>query len=160
MKILSLLLGSWILTTICVAQEASVKPAKPASLMQGLTENVTIHVRGVPSADGIINIQLSGVGPEFHYHGFQPQTNSEPMIVKLEATLSSADEGKLLVQYLVGASIPVQIGFVAGGGRATQYKDSALTGRVLVAYGEEVKLASINGKDCVLTVTKYGGSKK
>ena len=106
-----------------------------------------------------MDIELSGVGPDFRYNGFQPQTNSEPMVVKLEVTVWGTDDGKLLVQYLVGASIPVKVN-VASGNYNITYKDSGLTGRVLVAYGEEVKLASINGKDCVLSITKYGKSKK
>jgi len=160
MKILSLLVGSWFLTTSCLAQETSVKPAKPAALPQAPAENVTIHVRGVPPEEGMMDIQLSGVGPEFRYNGFQSQTNYPPTIVKLEATLSATDEGKLLVQYIIGASIPIKVGAVPGGGYNFEYKETAMSGRVLVAYGEEVKLASINGKDCILSVTKYGKSKK
>jgi len=144
----------------CLAQESPAKSPKVPTEMKPLTENVTIHVRGVPSEEGVMDIQLSGVGPEFRYNGFQAQTNSEPVIVRLEATLSPSDEDKVMVQYIVGASIPIKVGVAAGGSYNVTYKDAALTGRVLVTYGEEVKLASINGKDCILSVTKYGKSKK
>lgn len=160
MKTLALLFGSWMLAATCLAQEVPAKPAKPATVTQALTENVTIHVRGVPSEEGVMDIQLSGVGPEFRYNGFQPQTNSPPLIVRFEATLSANDEGRVMVQYVVGASTPVKVGFVAGGNYNIEYKETGMTGRVVVTYGEEVKIASINGKDCILSVTKYSKSKK
>jgi len=41
-----------------------------------------------------------------------------------------------------------------------QYKDFAIQGRVAVAYGEDIKIATIHGKDLVVAVSKYAKPKK
>jgi hypothetical protein len=94
-----------------------------------------------------LEIQLSGVGPRFACNLADPPT-------RFQATLETTGDGKLVLSYIVGASIPIK---VTGG---SSFRDFALEGRVAVAYGEEIKIATLNGKGFVLTVTKYAKSQQ
>lgn len=142
MRILSLLVGFWILAATCLGEGTPPNPVAP------LTENVTIHVRGSFAEDTPCDIQLSGVGPEFRCN------IAEPVITKFECSLQTTGDGKLFLSYVFGASVPQK----SGGN--VQYRDVAFQGRVAAAYGEDIKIATVNGKDFVLTVTKYAKAKK
>ncbi len=141
MKVLCLMLSCCTILATCWGEGASSSNVGP------LTENVTIHVRGSFSEDSSCDIQLSGIGPRFTSNTADPSTS-------FDCTLETTNDGKLLLSYSFGASVPIK----SGGN--TQYKNVGFQGRVAVAYCEDVKIASVNGKDLVLTVTRYGKPKK
>ena len=130
-----------MLVATCWGEGAPTNNAAP------LTENVTIHIRGSFTEDSPLDIQLSGAGPQFACSIGDPPT-------KFQATLETTGDGKLVLSYTVGASIQSK---VTGG---SAFRDFVLQGRVAVTYGEDIKIATIHGKDFVLTVSKYTKSKK
>ena len=141
MKTLSLFLGCWMLVATCWGDGAPTNNAAP------LTENLTIHIRGSFTDDSALDIQLSGAGPQFSCNLGDPPT-------KFQAALETTGDGKLVLSYVVAASSPSKS---AGG---TQFRDFALSGRVAVTYGEDIKIATIHGKDFFLTVSKYAKAKR
>jgi len=102
-----------------------------------LAENVTIHVHGSVAEDCAVDFQLSGVGPMFTCNVADPST-------RFQGNLSTTDDGKLTLEYSMGVSVPVKTV-----PNTVQYKDFGIQGRVAVSYGEEIKIATVNGKDLV-----------
>lgn len=113
-----------------------------------LTENVTIRVHGSIAEDCTVDFQLSGVGPVFTCNIADPST-------RFKGDLSTTSDGKLILEYALGVSVPVKVE-----PNGVQYKDFAIQGRVAVAYGEEIKIATVKGKDLIVAVTKYVKPKK
>lgn len=142
MRTMSLLVGFWILGATCFAERTPPSPSAP------LTENVTIHVRGSFAEDAPCDIQLSGVGPQFRCN------IAEPVPTRFECSLQTTGDGKLFLSYVFGASVPQK----SGGN--VQYRDVTFEGRVAAAYGEDIRIATVDGKEYVLTVTKYAKAGK
>jgi hypothetical protein len=142
---------------ICEAQETArqVSPPQTGSSESSLSENVTIRVRGTLTVRADFDVQLTGVGPNFNYTGHQLLSDLPPLISRFGFTIAPASSGKIVVMYVIGASVPFKVG------STNEYKDTAISGTVLVAYGEEIKLGTVNGKDVVfLNITKSSPPKK
>ncbi len=71
-----------------------------------------------------------------------------------QATLSKGNDDKIGLEYSLGYAVPVKRG------NAVEMRSFSLQGRAVVAYGEAITIATINGKDFILTVTKYAKTKK
>src|ERR1035437_10732498 len=95
MKTLSLFLGCWMLVATCWGEGVPTNNAAP------LTENVTIHIRGSFTGDSPLDIQLSGVGPQFACNLADPP-------IKFQGTLETTSDGNLVLSYVVGASLPIK----------------------------------------------------
>lgn len=129
-----------LLVTTCWGKEAPVSDSAP------VTENVTIHVQGKITKEYPLDIQLSGIGPPFLYKAADSST-------VFDGILSRDKDGSLILDYAIGAKIPVK------GGDGTKFNEFALRGKAIIEYGKEFKIGSINGNDFILTVTKYADSK-
>ena len=122
-----------MLAAICLGKEAPVSDSAPVK------ENVTIHVQGKITDENPLDIQLSGIGPQFFYKSLDSQT-------VFEGTLSRDNDGKLVLDYAIGAQVLVKVGV----------REFALQGKAIIEYGKKFKIGTINGNDFIITVTKYG----
>lgn len=126
-----------MLVATCWGKEAPVSNSAPVK------ENVTIHVQGKITDENPLDIQLSGIGPRFFYKSLDSQT-------VFEGTLSRDNDGKLVLDYAIGAQVLVKVGV----------REFALQGKAIIEYGKRFKIGTINGNDFILIVTKYADSKK
>ena len=122
-----------MLAAICWGKEAPVSDSAPVK------ENVTIHVQGKITDENPLDIQLSGIGPQFFYKSLDSQT-------VFEGTLSRDNDGKLVLDYAIGAQVLVKVGV----------REFALQGKAIIEYGKKFKIGTIKGNDFIITVTKYG----
>ena len=130
-----------MLAATCWGKEAPVSDSAPVK------ENVTIHVQGKITKEYPLDIQLSGIGPQFLYKA--PDSSAI-----FEGMLSRDNDGKLILDYAIGAQVPVKVG------NSTELREFALRGKAIIAYDKEFKIGTINGNDFILTVTKYTGLKE
>lgn len=145
MRTLSLLVGCWMLVAACWGE------GTPSNGPTPLADNVTIHIRGSVTDDSTVDIQVSGIGPEYSCVTAEPAA-------RFQCSLKTTSDSSVTLIYNLGVTVPVKTPGTAPSG--VQYKDFGLQGRVAVTYGEEIRIATINGRDFVLTVTKYAKGSK
>ncbi|OFW86392.1 MAG: hypothetical protein A2794_01450 [Alphaproteobacteria bacterium RIFCSPHIGHO2_01_FULL_40_8] len=126
-----------MLAATCWGKDAPVGDSAPVK------ENVTIHVQGKITKEHPLDIKLSGIGPRFLYSA--PDSSAI-----FEGTLSRDNDGKLVLDYGIGARVPVKVG------NSTELREFGLQGRAIIEYGKVFEIGTVNGNDFILTVTKYG----
>lgn len=121
-----------------------------------LAENISIRLAGSIGDNTPVEVRLTGAGPHFMCALADPA-------MRVEYRLEQAPAAKYVLSYDIKMQVPVQ----AQGPRAPledgrpapvvyRMSDIGVAGKVVVAFDEEVKIATINGKDLTLAISRYG----
>jgi hypothetical protein len=127
---------------------------------RGLSQNVTLTIKGVLQGLVHVDLELTGCGPEFltDYHTpAEPDSELPAPVMTVRVTLVETDDG-YHAEYSLGARIAQvssrQQSPGSGGAVNIEFRDLILKGAARVKSGEPVAVSKIGGKTLELKVTE------
>lgn len=137
------------LLAVCCAFAVACWGQTPSASLQ---ENITIRLTGSIGDNTPLDMRLTGAGPDFRCSLAEPA-------LRINYRLEQGPDAKYILTHDIKMQVPVAVAgptVPTAEGRparvACQFTDIGIMGRVIIKLDEEIRIATINGKDLVLAI--------